>query len=427
VYPSRCHPQRCSTRQLPPWASQVYLCGRLVGLEEGRGWLADAEGAVDFTWLGGTSMPARRGDIVELMGRVVEGQLEVLEMRLLAPALRPWEAGEWQRFNANDRALQKNLQVRAAVLGEIRRFFAEQGFLEVETPVLARVPGQEVHIELFETDMGEGTPACLLSSPEHHMKRLLGVGLEKIFQVGRAFRRGERSALHHPEFTLLEWYRAYASYEEIMADAEELVAGICRAVLGRERIAWRGQDIELNRPWPRLSVNRAFGDYAGLDLHCCASVAEFRQQALALGYASIGATDSWEDIFHKVLLEKVEPALKDLGAVFLVDYPSSMAALAKLKSGDPRLAERAELYVGGVELANGFTELNDPAEQRRRFVQAQGCRQQQGSPVYPLDEEFLAMMERAMPPAGGMALGVDRLVMLLVDAACIDQVMAFSL
>ena len=322
--------------------------------------------------------------------------------------------------------MRKNLELRAAILRQTRAFFAARGFLEVETPLLVRAPGQEAHLELFRTEFS-GTaplPCFLISSPELHMKRLLGSGFERIFQVCRCFRNNERSPLHNPEFTMLEWYRAHAGYEEIMEDAEELVAQVCRQVLGTTRICRQGRAVELAPPWGRLTVRQAFAACAGIDLDACAGAGEFRRQA-PRACPSLDSRDSWEEIFFKILLEKVEPALAARGPVFLKDYPAGMAALARLKEEDRRVAERVEAYVAGVELANGFSELNDPREQRQRFAAERHKRRERGLPLHPLDEEFLRMMEQGMPRAGGMALGVDRLVMLLAGASSIDEVLAF--
>ena len=257
------------------------------------------------------------------------------------------------------------------------------------------------------------------------MKRLLGDGWERIYQICRCFRNGERSDRHNPEFTMVEWYRAYASYEEIMEDVQALVGHVCQAVLGDRELVYNRLQIDLRPPWERLTVREAFARYAGLEDIQWRDKQDFEHRVRELGCDSVAEDDSWEDIFYKLLLEKVEPALAERGPVFLVDYPANMAALAKLKEGDDSVAERVELYIGGLELANGFTELNDPAEQHQRFIDERQRRLEAGYPAHPLDEEFLEMLERGMPPAGGMALGIDRLVMLLADAQELDHVVAF--
>ena len=314
------------------------------------------------------------------------------------------------------------------MLKEIRVFFNNREFLEVETPALVWAPGQEAYLQLFETEFQGGKDrkrGYLITSPEHHMKRLLGGGEDRIFQICRCFRNGERSGQHNPEFTMLEWYRAYASYEEIMVDVEELVVHVARTIRGAGVIPYQDKGLDLEKQWPRLTVFEVFRKCAGIDLRNCTTPEVFRCLAVDLGYESVTVEDSWEDVFFKIFLEKVEPYLDPLGPVFLQDYPARLAALAKLKQEDPEVAERVEVYVAGLELANGFTELNDPLEQRQRFLEEQQKRRQAGYPVHPLDEAFLAMLEQGMPPAGGMALGIDRLVMLLADAASIDEAIAF--
>jgi lysyl-tRNA synthetase class 2 len=335
--------------------------------------------------------------------------------------------GDPEGFARAQAQRRRMLEMRARVVQEVRGFFAARGFLEVETPILVPAPGQEAHLEPFRTRYRNGRHAdrFLVTSPEHHMKRLLGDGFERVFQIGRCFRNGEVSPTHNPEFTMVEWYRAYAACDEVLVDVEELVSQVSRTLRSAPAIPWQGHQVGCRPPWPRISVRQAFAEFAGVDLERCGTAAELVDQARAAGCASVGTQDTWDDAFYKLLLEKVEPALAGLGAAFLTEYPARMAALAKLKEGDPRVAERAEAYVCGIELANGFTELNDPDEQRRRFAAEADRRRSRGGPPLPRDEEFLRAMEEGMPPAGGMALGLDRLVMLMADAPAIDQVLAF--
>ena len=395
--------------------------GRILHLAEEQGRIADESGKIDFvvkTRIEGI----KAGDIVELYGIVAEGVMDVTQIRLLVASRADWCQGDWTRFHAN--GLWANMRVRAAVLDAVRDFFKDAGFLAVETPTLARASAQEEHIQLFATEY-QGDKAkeqfYLAPSPELYMKRLLGVGFERIYQISRSYRNGEIGPQHNPEFTLIEWYRAYASYEEIMADVEHLVAHVTESVLGRSSVVRDGREIGLQPPWERLSVRDAFARWASVDLDACADAESLFRRARALGYDSAKRGDSWEELFHKILLEKVEPELAKLGAVHLFDYPWQLAALAKLKEDDSAVAERTEAYLGGVELSNGYTELNDPAQQRERF--AQGTRPG-GAPA---DEIFLAAMERGIPPAGGVALGLDRLVMIVAGASCLDEMIAFPL
>jgi lysyl-tRNA synthetase class 2 len=291
-----------------------------------------------------------------------------------------------------------NLQTRSRVLRAVREFFYGLDFTEVETPVRLPAPAQETHI-----DAPPSGRAWLRASPELHMKRLLAAGCERIFQLGPCFRSGECGRRHNPEFTLLEWYRAGADYTDILRDTEALLAHVFQSVAGRASLTYRGAAIDLARPWHCLTVRQAFLKWAGWD-----PVADWNP-----------------DRFDLDLLEKVEPALPQDKPCVLTDYPAPAASLARLKPGDPRVAERWEVYVGGLELANAYSELCDPAAQRARFLEAAEERRCLGKEVYPLDEPFLAALERGLPPCGGIALGVDRLVMLVCGVADIAEARPF--
>lgn len=423
---SRHYPSRVLWRHQPAVVAatavgEVAVRGRLLHLAAGRGRLADESGGVDFV-VKTRAKGIKAGDIVELYGVAAEGVIAVTQIRLLAASSAAWHRGDWARFHAN--GLWATMRVRAAVLDAVRDFFRDANFLAVETPTLARSSAQEEHIQLFATEYQGAKaqePLYLAPSPELYMKRLLGVGFERIYQISRSYRNGELGPQHNPEFTLVEWYRAYASYEEIMADVEQLVAHVAESVLGRLRVVRAGREIDVQPPWERVSVRDAFVRWAAVDLEACTDAELLFRRARALGYGSARQGDSWEDLYHKILLEKVEPKLATLGAVHLFDYPRQLAALAKLKEGEPAVAERTEAYLGGVELSNGYTELNDPDQQRERF--ARGARPGGAPP----DEAFLVAMERGIPPAGGVALGLDRLVMVLAGASCLDEVIAFPL
>jgi elongation factor P--(R)-beta-lysine ligase len=334
------------------------------------------------------------------------------------------ESGGWWR---RERFAEKrqNLVLRAQILAAIRRFFAERGFIEVETPALQASPGLEPHLHAFETRLIEGGAApralYLHTSPEFAMKKLLAAGMERIFQLAHCFRNGERGALHSPEFTMLEWYRAGATYRDLMADCEALLA-VVRDAAGRPDFRWRGKAADPRAPWHSLSVAEAFQKFCGIDLLAsCGDLAALAQGAQPLGIAP-HAGDTWEDLYFRIFLEKIEPHL-GLGApTILYDYPIGMAALARAKRGDPRVAERFELYVAGLELANAFGELTDAAEQRRRFRADQDFRRARYGEAYPIDEDFLSALAE-MPESAGIALGVDRLVMLAAGADTIEDVL----
>ncbi len=323
------------------------------------------------------------------------------------------------------------LMKRGHILRALRRWFDEQGFVEVETPALQVSPGMEVHLKAFATEIESPNAAraqlYLHTSPEFAMKKLLAGGVPRLFQFARVWRNGERSNLHHPEFTMLEWYRAEADYEALMDDCEALLRAAL-AASGEARLVWQDIRSDPSQPFERLSVAEAFQRHAGIDLLATAPDPH-APDAKALGSAAARAgikprdSDSWEDIFFRVLLERIEPRLGVGRPTILCDYPVSMAALSRPKAGDPRLAERFELYACGVELANAFGELTDATVQRRRFEADRATRQALYGAAYPIDEDFLAALEHGLPACAGIALGFDRLVMLATGAARIDDVL----
>ncbi|MFL5262481.1 MAG: EF-P lysine aminoacylase EpmA [Anaeromyxobacteraceae bacterium] len=322
-------------------------------------------------------------------------------------------------------------RARARLSAVVRAFLSDLGYEEVETPCLVPAPGMEPHIDAFcapfqPADGGRATPLWLHSSPEYAMKRLLADGFHRTFQLARVFRNGEVSATHNPEFTMLELYRAGADYEGVMRDVEALVAEAARALGGGTALAAGGRALDLAAPYERLSVAEAFRVHVGVDLLACEGDVARLRAALGSRALDVGAaSDTFDDLFFRLFLDRVEPALAATGRpVYVVDWPAPMAALSRVKAADPRVAERFELYAGGLELANGFSELTDAAEQRRRLEEERALRVKLGRPAYPLDERFLEAVGR-MPEAGGVAVGFDRLLMLLTGAASIDDVLLF--
>jgi len=345
------------------------------------------------------------------------------------PAETPW----WAPHVHADR--RPFLLGRARITAALRAFFAARDFIEVEAAILQVSPGNEAHLHAFATELV--TPAAqrarlyLHTSPEFAAKKLLAAGERRIFEFARVFRNRERGALHHPEFTLLEWYRAHEPYAALMDDCAALLAVAARAA-GTARIAFRGRTADPFAPPERLTVAEAFARFAGIDLLATLPApAETRdgvqgdRDALAAQAAAAGVRcaedDSWSDIFSRILVERIEPHLGIGRATILDEYPTIEAALARPKESDPRVAERFELYVCGVEIANAFGELTDAAEQRRRFEAEMAEKQRRYGERYPVDEDFLAALGR-MPPACGCALGFDRLVMLVTGASRIEQV-----
>ena len=317
---------------------------------------------------------------------------------------------------------------RATLTEAVRGFFRARGFIEVDPAALQVSPGNEAHISAFATGLigpeGRASRLYLHSSPEFAAKKLLAAGEERIFSLTHVFRNRERGALHHPEFTMLEWYRARAPYQSLFEDCAELIAAAAAAV-GTERLRFRSATADATEPPEILSVVDAFRRYAGVDLLQTYDARSCNRAALAAEAARLGLRvvpdDTWSDLFSKILSEKVEPKLGHGRATLLVDYPAPEAALARLQD-DERFAERFELYACGVELANGFGELNDPAEQRRRFEAEMEERRRIYAEPYPIDEDFLAALAE-MPPASGIALGFDRLAMLATGAERIDEVL----
>ncbi len=379
-------------------AKRATLGGRVLAAEPGRLVVADAFARVTVT---GETLGAEPGELVVVTGRLARGALVGARLVERLPAPLPRGDGMLQRFCFEGTATR--LGARARVLAEIRAFFADERFVEVQTPIRVRAPGVDAHVEAVKS-----AGRYLVTSPELALKRLLVGGLPRIFELARVLRADEQGPLHEPEFTLLEWYRAFAGFEAILADTERLVARVARRVRGRaELVLPSGRRLDARPPFEQLSVREAFRRHAGV-----------------ADAAALAAED--ESRYFELLVGQVEPALEKLPRpVFLLDYPVSQAALARPSPRDPSVAERFELYAGGVELSNGYGELTDPVEQARRFRAERHARRAAGRPTYPVDERFLAALREGMPPSGGNALGVDRLVMLVTGAKSIAEIVAF--
>jgi lysyl-tRNA synthetase class 2 len=310
------------------------------------------------------------------------------------------------------------LRRRAVLTDASRRFFVEGGYTEVETPYAVPAPGEEVHLAAFRTERtypdGRTLPLWLHTSPEFAMKRLLVAGAGPIFQLARVWRNAEGSARHAPEFTMLEWYRPGADMDSLI---DETVTFL-RAVLPPE-VTSAGIQTDLSRV-ERLTVAEAFQRYAGADV--LATEGDAPALAAASG-ARLRDGETWEDLFFRLLLERIEPHLGRTHPTFLTHWPAAQAALARRSLDDPRVAERFELFVAGIELANAFVELTDPVEQQSRFVEDRARRHAMYGEDWPLDEDFLAALTFGMPPSAGIAMGFDRLAMLAAGADRIGQVL----
>ncbi|MEJ2662082.1 MAG: EF-P lysine aminoacylase EpmA [Desulfobacteraceae bacterium] len=290
-----------------------------------------------------------------------------------------------------------NLVQRARIMNIIRQFFVENRYLEVETPLRIPAPAPEQHIDAEPSGRW-----FLHTSPELCMKRLLAAGFPRIYQITKCFRRKERGSRHLPEMTLLEWYTANTDYSDMMDQCQDLILFLADRLRIDQPLAYQNHTIDINPPWPRLTVEAAFDRYGSISM----------------------VTALKDGRFDEVMGLEIEPRLGLTRPVFLCDYPAACGALARLKPGRPDVAERFELYIGSLELCNGFSELTDSKEQRRRFEEESTRRRCSGKAAYPMPEAFLETLAD-MPPASGNALGIDRLVMLLADQSHIDGVVAF--
>ncbi|MGB4106779.1 MAG: EF-P lysine aminoacylase EpmA [Alphaproteobacteria bacterium] len=331
----------------------------------------------------------------------------------------------WQPHNFERK--KPFLEARSKVLRSVRAFFDGQSFQEVETPILQVCPVMDTHIHGFKTeilkpDLTHERDMYLHTSPEFAMKKLMVAGLPRIYQLCHVFRNGEGSRLHSPEFTMLEWYRAPGGYRDIMDDCMGLLRGVANDLEIKE-YKYRGilSDPFLN--WNIISVSEAFEKYSEIRLgDYLEDTARFSKAVAARGIR-VADGDRWDDLFFRVMAEKIEPHLGAGAPAILYDYPVSMASLARKKPEDPRFAERFEMYVCGVEVCNAFGELVDPVEQRKRFHEEIDLKEKLYGYRYPFDEDFLKALEYGLPESGGNALGVDRLVMLASGAEDIDQVL----
>jgi lysyl-tRNA synthetase class 2 len=368
----------------------------------------------------------------------------------------------WQKIKQNPQLLDTFL-VREKVIDAIRDFFKTQDFHEVETPLLVKHPGTEPFLEVFKTTLKTASPntdatspqfssqpAFLLTSPEFAMKKLIAAGMGNLFQICKSFRNGEGlSSRHNPEFTILEWYRVNADYRDIMTDFERLMLHIMGFVKSGEkqieqklnwqsinetaktpskkyRLIYQYKNFNISPPYPRMSVFEAFQKYLGIknkeELLSREALKEIAQEK---DY-QVSDESTWEEIYNQLFLNEIEPKLAQFNTpVIIYDYPASQAALARRKKDDPRFAERFEVYLAGLELGNAFSELTDAEEQEKRFREELALRKKLGKTEYSLDKDYIDALKSGLPETGGIAVGVDRLVMLFADASSIEEITFF--
>ncbi len=340
----------------------------------------------------------------------------------------------WQKLRDGQLRFETFL-MREKVINAIREFFRAQDFHEVETPLMVKAPGMEPYLEVFETELldapGKRYRAFLTTSPEYAMKKLLVAGLPRIFQICKSFRNGEdlRSSTHNPEFTIMEWYRTHADYTDIMKDCELMTEWIYDALHGdsadgRRILRYQGQEIDISAPWERISIIEAFNKYAGVAEADLQDSSAMRKIGRSKGYA-VDENTTWEQVFNQIFLNEIEPHLGYTKPTILYDYPASMAALSRKKKDNPLYAERFEYYILGKEIGNAFSELNDPVEQEERLRAEWEERKSLGKKMYDLDEDFIDALKAGMPDAAGIAVGIDRIVMLFADVATIQETIWF--
>jgi lysyl-tRNA synthetase class 2 len=379
------------------------------------------------------------GDIIGVSGKLFrtksgEPTLEVENFALLAKSLQPLPEKWHGLADVDKRYRQRYLdlianapareifQMRSQVIAAIRQFLNQRGFLEVETPVLQPSAGGALarpfttHHHALDQDL------YLRIAPELHLKQLLIGGFDKVYEIGRTFRNEGISTKHNPEFTMLESYEAYADYNDVMSMVEEMVSEVCQQVLGTSEIEFGGNKLSLKPPWQRLELRQAIIQYSGIDFEHYPDTDSLRAAMLGLKMEVDPQKDRGR-LIDELISTFVEPKL--MQPTFLVDYPVEMSPLAKTKPDNDRLVERFEAFAGGMEIANAFTELNDPIEQRERFVRQQKERKVEAEVEEVIDQDFLLALEYGMPPAGGLGVGIDRLVMLLTGQQSIREVILF--
>jgi lysyl-tRNA synthetase class 2 len=327
----------------------------------------------------------------------------------------------------NNDKLKKNTALRANIVNLIRDFFNERSFLEVNTPLIDLCPSMEPAISSFQTEYFDGERAhkmYLQSSPEYNMKKLIAAGYDNIFQMTKSFRNSELTRLHNPEFTILEWYRANCDYTKIMDDVEELISFICDGLGLNGKVEYLNKKVDLSPPYDKLSVKEAFKKFSDIDLD---SVYPEDYDGILSEKGLKVEKDGvdFNTFFYYIFVNEIEPHLGVGIPVFLIDFPEKLGSLARHKLADEAYVERFELYIGGLEMCNAFSELTDHDEQKKRFLKEKKKRVDDDLGDYPIDNDFLSFLKYGMPPAAGIALGVDRLIMFFADTDDISDVILF--
>jgi lysyl-tRNA synthetase class 2 len=379
------------------------------------------------------------GDIIGVSGKLFrtktgEPTVDVEDFTLLAKSLQPLPEKWHGLADIDKRHRQRYLdliansevkqifETRSRIITAIRQFLNQRGFIEVETPVLQPSAGGALARPFITHHHSLDQDFYLRIALELHLKRLIIGGLDKVYELGRAFRNEGISTRHNPEFTMLECYEAYADYNDVMSMLEAMVSEVARQVSGTDKVEFAGNTIDLKPPWPRLNLRDAVREYSGIDFVEYPEADLLRDKMQKLGL-EVDPQKSWGRLVDELISTFVEPKL--IQPTFLLDYPVSMSPLAKTKPGYSRVVERFEAFASGMEIANAFTELNDPEEQRRRFEEQMKERRGENEETWAIDEDFLLALEYGMPPTGGLGMGIDRLVMLLTNQQSIREVILF--
>ncbi len=339
------------------------------------------------------------------------------------------ELNNWEKLRSGK--LEWSLfHTRAKIIRTIRTFFESKSFLEIEPPYLTPYPTLDSNIDSIKVALhdGKGIPHSffLHTSPEHVMKKLLAAGAERIFFLGKVFRDREITPLHNPEFTMVEWYRTNATYVNIQKDTEELIRFIASELFAKEEIIYQGKKIDLRAPWERVTIKDLFKQRVNINLEENLTTELLKNAAVSCNI-KFASDDDWESLFFRIFLEKIEPTLGKNKPTFVLDYPVRMGQMAKRKQKNPEWVERVELYIAGIELANGYSELLAPDEQKERFEREQKKRTASENSTYPIDAELISALRMGIPPSAGIALGIDRLVMFFTDRKNIQDVLLFPL